>query len=215
MPRQETFGAAELDSWNLFLSNIQGASKMKGSYMAQTRITYRDNPEDYPEGAPVWNRIYGNYAYDYKNIYTNINISDVVEIREEALTLQDAFERLLNIQEPLRFNSKSSDYNEKSKYTIDKTILARYGSLLCPSVVYSGGKSLFEALLDLGREFDGIPVLTKDSSNNKVISFMVMNETSEGELDDGDELLSSNSDIQNNVSGVVSNVKTSLQTKII
>ena len=144
-------------------------------------------------------------------VFEDFSVENTETHGEDELTLDKALNRLIEIQEPLRFNNSLTDYNEKSLYTIDENIIAKTRNIQCPSLVYNGGKSLYEVLLDLGREFNAVPkLLTRSSSNNKVISFQMVKENEDVIKDENEELLSSQSSIENNVSGLVSNIKNML-----
>lgn len=144
-------------------------------------------------------------------VFEDFSVEQTETHDEDELTLDKALNRLIEIQEPLRFNNSLTDYNEKSLYTIDESIISKTRNIQCPSLVYNGGKSLYEVLLDLGREFNAVPkLLTRSSSNNKVISFQMVRENEDVIKDENEELLSSQSSIENNVSGLVSNIKNML-----
>ena len=146
----------------------------------------------------------------YRTVWSNIQISNELNpnaSKEGFISIVDAIERCINCIEPLEYNAELPDKHESAKYILSPKFASNivYQNMECPQITFTG-RSLFEALLQLGREFLGVPKLVKSADSLNTIDFLVMDPSDVAKDDTHDYLLGSKSDIENDVSGFVSDV---------
>ena len=118
--------------------------------------------------------IYMDIRDDFNNIPCYILWSGIVvnselgQSKTEAVYVDKVLQKIINAVEPLTF--KTGDI-QATKYTIDPEIMNYVQNFISPEFTWSGGKSLYEILADVGRVFYGIPRLL----NNNVITFDILN----------------------------------------
>lgn len=157
-----------------------------------------------------------NASYDkstmrkYRTIWSNIELTQELNPnskKEGFISIVDAIERCINSIEPLQYNAELPDKHESAKYMLSPKFKSNtvYQNMECPQISFTG-RSLFEALLQLGREFLGVPKLTKTADSLNTIDFLIMDPSDIAKDDTHEYVIESKSDIENNVSGFVSDV---------
>jgi len=163
----------------------------------------------------------------------NIEVVDstTLETSEDVYTCWDAIVKILNNLTPLEISDiryiETTSYPDNNttenigsnckiqspKYSLDPDLEVLLKSKISPKLTYQDNKTLYEALLSIGVEFNGIPRLLKykkdgDNLYTNVISYDIMNEYSGSAFDtDGTELQIVNSSLNNYSTGIISNVK--------
>ena len=123
-----------------------------------------------------------------KTVYTQTTQSV-----ESTIYVSDALQKIVNNVNVLKLG-------ESAKYRIDPEIIARTSTLPIYQLKFEG-KSLYEALDTIGKEFLGVPYLVDDTN---VISFRIRDEHSVYTLiDDNNEPKTEASSIDNNSTGFV------------
>jgi hypothetical protein len=133
------------------------------------------------------------------------NVKAVSAYSEDVkyVTIKDTLNKIIDIVEPL-------DRDETAKYSIKPSVLSRTANLRCPELAIQNGKTLYEVLAILGKEFNGIPRLEYIDGKN-VITYDILNETTVFNIaaNNFKELnveSQSQSSIDNHSTGFVSNI---------
>lgn len=170
-------------------------------------------------GIPIGKNVVG-YTWDgmsfsgltsYRVVFPAVHVKPIYDDTSTVgkITIKDTLNKIISIIDPL-------DVNEKPRYTIDPIILAKTEKITCPELSIQNGKTLYEVLEILGREFNGIPRLLK----NNVITYDILNETTSFNLHtngfkDLDVEEASGSSIENHATGFISNVSNLISDNFI
>ena len=149
----------------------------------------------------------------YRKVWSNITIASTIPLEEEIYSsstrVSDILTKLVNTIYPLTYNNSL----DTPKYSIDPIILNLTKDLVCPELTFDKGKSLYEDLKILGREFGGLPRLGTttglDKFDRSMITFDILNETMVGNPSFdayADTPIETDSDIDNHSTGFVSTV---------
>ena len=150
--------------------------------------------------------IYNRYTscppdQSFRIVYSGINVGTIQKDEPDFfISVADCLEKICNIVNLIKTD-------ETPEYSIDPVILDLTKDIPCYQLKFEG-KSLFECLETIGKEFFGIPYLIDDTN---VISFQVLNElnTMLGEVPSRDlpEISTTESSIENNSTGYVTDVE--------
>ena len=136
--------------------------------------------------------------HPFRIVYPGITVGDITETKtyeSKVIMLSDVLKKICNIANTLT-------YGEEAKYSIDPFILDMTANMPAYQATFSG-KTMWEILETLGREFLGIPYLVDDTN---VISFHLVGNK---EADNVEEITSpevSTSEIENNASGFITDI---------
>jgi len=112
-----------------------------------------------------------------RTVYSGIEIIDSSSSYiQQKISVAEALVKAVYINTPI---SKTTAKYKKSTYVIDQNILALTANLACPDLTISNGKYLYDTLLLLGKEFNGIPRLEAD---NHTITYDILSTTSEYDI---------------------------------
>ena len=136
--------------------------------------------------------------HPFRIVYPRITVGDITETKtyeSKVIMLSDVLKKICNIVNTLT-------YGEEAKYSIDPFILDMTANMPAYQATFNG-KTMWEILETLGREFLGIPYLIDDTN---VISFHLVGNK---EADNVEEITSpevSTSEIENNASGFITDI---------
>ena len=136
--------------------------------------------------------------HPFRIVYPGITVGDITETKtyeSKVIMLSDVLKKICNIANTLT-------YGEEAKYSIDPFILDMTANMPAYQATFNG-KTMWEILETLGREFLGIPYLVDDTN---VISFHLVGNK---EADNVEEISSpevSTSEIENNASGFITDI---------
>lgn len=200
----EDMGAGYYDIY-LYADPIYDARINK--YMYQTED---ENLPNSPNLVGMYSKSYsslpeGSSSHSYEFLYcyttqiTDVVSGDVEEGDEDAITIGKALDKVVSAVEPQRIVNGSL-VNPKYSWS-----LSGHANELCDEATWSGGKSLYEILLDIGRQFGGVPRLNADYS----ISYDIMGETCKGNTAfiDQDNLTTGESSMDNHASALITQAK--------
>ena len=60
-------------------------------------------------------------------------------------------------------------------------------SLKCPEMTLTNGRTMFEALASIGKEFDGIPRLYLDDNGDTILTYDIVSEPEDNPLYEDDD----------------------------
>ena len=133
----------------------------------------------------------------FKIVIRGISIGE--ETLVENKTVPEAINRVIKSIMPRYIDGAVEKVPE---YTFDASGIP--SNMTCPQYTFKGNKSLWEVLLTIGRNFNGIPRLKK----NNVISFDILSEMTRNAviIEDSSEPEEIISDMDNYASGFISNI---------
>lgn len=134
-----------------------------GQYQVIIKKTEKSSPKLTEPLYMVFRNIVVNNSEENSNVYsTNSKVTYLV----------DAIDKILYSQQPLEW-SNGSGIISKQKYVLDNDIRTYLNSpkIVSPEFTWTGGKSLYEVLAEIGREFNGIPRLLKSKYNSSTGSY--------------------------------------------
>lgn len=138
-----------------------------------------------------------SFEKTYRIVWNGIQVADTVEKRASlgnVVTIGDVLQKLCYIA-----NTITTD--DTPKYSIDQKILDKVGNIACYQLKFEG-KTFYECLETIGKEFFGVPYLVEDTN---IITFRILNDDAIIIKDDKDLLETKASTIENNSTGFITN----------
>lgn len=169
------------------------------------------NSTEMNEDVPGWvKKVSGSYGQytrtkpntSYRVVYSNIAVgTDIIVKPNDSITIEDALEKLCNICN----NIKTTD---TPKYSIDPVIKDLTHNMPCYQLKFEG-RSLYECLEEIGREFFGVPYLIDDTN---VISFHILDEANVVVTHGKGELRTTESSMDNCSTGFITDASNIIST---
>lgn len=141
-------------------------------------------------------------------INTNQKLKFTVEVVSELdsndiYTVKEAIEKVIGsyfLEElGVTYNAIKLDEELVTRLSLD--------SLKCPEMTLVNGRTMFEALASIGKEFDGIPRLYLDDNGDTILTYDIVSEPEDNPLyEDDDSLEMEEANMTNYASGIVGNV---------
>jgi len=184
-------GSSEVYDVYLYVDPIMKDINALGSVYATVNLTglYEQNVDS-------------NHHYvDSDDVFlVSWNFSTVAaNVLPNAVTIGKALDRIVGAVKPQRVNKGIIQNPKYSWY------LSLHATEIADEETWSGGKTLWEMLSDLGRQFGGIPRLNPDNS----ITFDILGETKTGNpfFVEPNVVIQGNSDMDNHASALVTQAK--------
>ena len=176
-------------------------------YDARLGRTLYDGEDQWLARSPNLVGMAGNTVFAHSSEFlvcftTEISLAEDGNVSDQdpnAYTIGKALDKIVASVEPQRIIDGSL---KNPKYSWN---LLGHSNELCDEATWSGGRSLYEILQDVGRQFGGVPRLNSDYS----ITFDIMGETCVGNrsFSDQDNLTTGDSSMDNHASALVTQAK--------